>query len=190
MAASRRPPRIDAMLEQLDETSENYIEARDEFDAARVNYEVAREKFASVRRIALEVLSHEDWLHWIAGNSRVQYTGVKIGDAILEALDLRAFVAARDHFENKVPFEPGMTLQELQEAIERGGFEFRSTMPLREVNAALINLDRTRIAKKGVRFRLARAEKYLEQLRPVDWEAVSGGPTELDLKPGPDDVPF
>ena len=143
MVATTKLRRIAAMLAQLDQTSAEYIAAKDEFDSARVGYEVAREKFASVRRIAKDALSKHEWQFWLLEHANVQYSGLKIGEAIIQALESYAWTAAsRFHGkEQTVPiFDPSMTLEHLQRALEYGGFEFRTTTPLREVNAGLMNL--------------------------------------------------
>ncbi len=177
--------RVESMLEQLDRTVAEYITAKDQFDSTRIAYEVAREKFAGVRRLAASVLSSTDWWSWRYDHANVRYTGLKISDAIVEALQDRAFTAAEIHHNSggKKPYQPGMNLEELQDAMERGGFEFRTATPLREVNAALIQLDRTRVTKdeKMRLYRLADADEILEMLRP---------PVPPVVRPKEEEVPF
>jgi len=170
------------MLSQLDKASKEYVVAKEEFDAARVSYEVARETFTRVRQLARAILSNDDWWHWAATHSSVQYTGLKIGDAIIEALENRAFDAALDYWSSQGSreFYPALTLEALQEEMERGGFEFRSSAPLREVNAALINLDPVQVIKdkNHKTYTLGDANKILEFCRPDppgDGNAESSG---------------
>jgi len=164
--ATQRLRRVDAMEDQLNKTGDEFRRAKENYDAARVDYEAAREKFLVVRRLALGVLSKEDWYSWRMSRTNVQYTGLKIGEAIIEALETHAVESAREHFYKKdnPPFRPVMSLEEIQEAMERGGFEFRTTTPLREVNAALINLDG--VKKEAHGYKSALAEEILKMMKP------------------------
>lgn len=197
-----RPRRVEVMFSQLDKTSEEYIGAKDAFDAARVEYEIAREKFASVRRLASGVLSPTDWWTWRIEHEAVQYTGLKIGEAIIEALEGYAYSAAYKHWESGAPYAPSMSLEQLQETIERGGFEFRSTTALREVNGALLNLDRIERLTSG-RYRVKDADDILKSMKPAKAETPKGMTTvtvpmgmtpvtlpNLKSESDDDDVPF
>ena len=64
---------------------------------------------------------------------------------------------------------PEASLTQIQEALDRGGFEFRTSTPLREVNAALINL--VGVKKDGDLYVCTDAEKYLDICNPAnrDW---------------------
>ena len=153
------------MLEQLNKASEEYVATREAFDAARIEYDVAREKFASVRRLAGNVLGPSDWWSWRFTHDTVQFTGLKIGEAIVEALQGHAYSSAWKHYHRKEPYRPTMTLEQLQETIERGGLEFRSGAPLREVNAALMNLPR--VERVGVGYRVKDYEEILKAMKPA-----------------------
>jgi hypothetical protein len=167
--------RVDTMVEQLDRTADEYSAAREEFDAARVRYEVARDKFASVRRLAINVLSTQDWWNWRNSHESVQYTGLKLGEAISDALENHAYDAAVQYWtarahaargNNKPEYSPVMPLERIQETLERGGFEFRTTTPLREVNAALINAPTVKKEKHG--FKAARADEVLQEMSFIE----------------------
>ena len=167
--------RVEAMLEELNKTVVDYSQAKEQYDTARIAYEVAREKFASVRRLATAVLSRSDWWTWRTEHEIVQYTGLKIGEAIVEALYDCAYTSAWGHHHKNKPYEPAMTLEELQESMERGGFEFRTTAPLREVNAALIQFVRDeRVVKEGRNYRLADSDEVLATMAPSEPEKVDG----------------
>jgi hypothetical protein len=139
------PARVKAILAELERVAAEYVENQKQYQAAHVHFQAARERFASIKRIASEMLAFNDWNDWQAGHSNVRYAAMTIGEAIREALQVRAFDAAaavapspesaREHF------SPGMTLEQIAEALEKGGFEFRTSTPKREVNAALIKLD-------------------------------------------------
>jgi len=186
MSPSPQRRRIAAMLAQLDQTSEEYIIAKDAFDSARIEYEAAKEKFASMRRLAISVLSRDDWYRWRAEHENVQYSGLKIGDAIAEVLETRAMDSASEHWKSdcKTPYRPAMSLDAIQETLERGGFEFRSATPLREVNAAVINLDRAK--KDGQGYKYSRSDEVLGWFRPKPKQAepLDGPP------PPPEDESF
>lgn len=178
------------MLDQLNKASEEYVRAREAFDAARVEYDVAREKFASVRRLAANVLSGSEWWHWRFTHDSVQFTGLKIGEAIVEALEGHAYASAWKHYEKNEPYRPAMTLEQLQDTLERGGFEFRSTAALREVNAALMNLPKVeRAGASG--YRVKNHDEILKVMKPkpeLAPEPVMEAP--IYAKQDDDDVPF
>jgi hypothetical protein len=209
MSTPARLRRVDTMLTQLNQSSEEYATAREEFDSARIEFEVKREKFATVRRLAQAVLSSADWWHWRAEHENVQFTGLKIGEAIAEALENHAYGRAFLYHQQKstAPFRPTLTLEQLQEAMERGGFEFRTTTPLREVNAALINLEGVRREADG--YMATNADEILKLMAPDPkpqpprhtppvpiWETdeVAPEPDPQDWQPveidDKDDVPF
>lgn len=91
---------------------------------------------------------------------------MKLGEAIIEALQNAAFEAAATHYRTRQRFDPSVTLERLQEALERGGFEFRTAAPLREVNAGLIHLDG--IVKDGGRYKAADSDEILKLMKPPD----------------------
>lgn len=164
-------PRVDAMFSELKTASEEYSAAKEQLDAGRIRFEAARERFLGIRRLAADVLSEDDWLVWKATHERVKYVGLKIGDAIMQALRDRALNAAEVFHDSdgRTPFMPETSLNQIQEALEHGGFEFRTSTPLREVNAALINL--VGVKKDGDLYVCTGAEEYLDICNPAnrDW---------------------
>ncbi len=163
--------RVETMKVQLNQVSEEYLAIKERFDEARVTYEVAREKFASVRRLALNVLSSQDWWTWRSQHKSVQYTGLKLGEAIANLLENHAYDVAANYWtavarkEKKAEYLPMMGLERIQETLEHGGFEFRTSTPLREVNAALINAPE--VEKDRDLFSAARAKEILAEMEWV-----------------------
>jgi len=188
--------RVETMKTQLDQVSEEYLNAKEYFDEARVTYEVAREKFASVRRLAVNVLSPQDWYSWRSAHQSVQYTGLKLGDAIEFVLEGRAYEAAQAYWQEiarkgKSGYRPAMTLDQIQEALERGGFEFRSTTPRREVNAALINA--TTVKKEKGWFTALRADEILKEMdfvKAIEHSRIEEEKALAAKMTNDDDVPF
>jgi hypothetical protein len=127
-----------------------------------------------------------DWYIWRMEHERVQFTGLKIGEAISDLLESFAYNRASEYWARaskgeRQTYNPAMGLEQIQEELEKGGYEFRSTSALREVNASLINsLD---VRKERHFFKHARADEILKEMRPN--EADSDAPKQDD-----DDVPF
>ncbi len=165
-----RPERIKAIFEELEKSSADYLATKQKFDRSRVEFEAARKRFAGVRRLASEMLTTRDWRLWKSTHPQVQYVGMAIGDAIGRALEDRAWDSAFRHAENRnYEFSPEMTMDRLMETLEAGGFEFQSATPLRELNAALINLKGITKTSRG--FRVSDAEDILAKaLEPPEPE--------------------
>jgi hypothetical protein len=186
--------RVETMKAQLDLVSAEYLEAKEQFDVARVNYEVAREKFSGVRRLAMSVQSNNDWYKWRHDHQGVQYSGLRLGEAIADVLENRAYEAAAEYWKIKATDEPAryfplLSLERIQENLERGGFEFRTATPLREVNAALINAPAETIKKEKHGFLAARADEILKEMDWVYALEVEKAAAKIEPKPD-DDVPF
>ena len=135
------PGRMQAILAELDRVAAEYTECRALRDAANVRFEAARDHFAAVKRIANNVLGGQEWWSWASNNVNVRYAGMSIGEAIREALGHKAVIAAMDAAGDRDAYDPALGMEELYEVLEQGGFEFASTAPRREVNAALMKLD-------------------------------------------------
>src|SRR5204863_5288489 len=123
------PARIKAILTELDRVSAEYVETQKQYEAARVHFMAARERFASIKRIAADMLAWGDWYDWQEEHSNVRYAAMTIGEAIREGLRVRAFdaaAAAGQSADPKAKFQPGMTLDDIVDALTSGGFEFRS----------------------------------------------------------------
>jgi hypothetical protein len=160
--------RVQTMLAELDAANAEYARARDEFEAVRVKFESAKERFAAVRRLAGAALSEHEMSRWQYSHSSTQYVGVKIGDAIGKILVAKAFASAEQHFESnrRRSFFPAMNTDQILEALERGGYEFRTPTPKREVHAALINLDG--VKKKGNWYVTNQAQDILSMMAPAE----------------------
>lgn len=157
-----QPERIKAIYEELEKTSTEYIATRQKFERIRVEYEAARERFAGVRRLASEMLTTRDSWFWKSKHPNIHYVGMTIGDAIVRVLEDRAYDSAFEHARNpKHVFLPVMSIHQLLGTLESGGFEFQTTAPLREVNAALINLKGVSKTARG--FKVSDAEQILAQ---------------------------
>lgn len=135
------PARVQALLEELSRDVESYESAKQEIERARVHYEIARERFSRIRTLAASMLSAGDWQSWLRKHPNLKYIGSQIGDAISTLLTHRAFESAHNVGEGKdKKYRPAATMEMIASELEIGGFEFRSTSPFREVNAALIKL--------------------------------------------------
>lgn len=143
------PVRVKAILDELDRAANEYVENHKRIQEAQVHFKAARERFASVKRIAADMLSFGDWFDWQDRHGNVRYAAMTLGDAIREALRDRAFAAASDATHSETPvspvvamaaFAPTMTADEIVVALETGGFEFKGA-PRRQIHAALLQLD-------------------------------------------------
>jgi hypothetical protein len=138
------PVRVRAILDELDRAAAEYVETHKTLQAARVHFTAARERFASVKRIASDILSFADRYDWDERHGNVRYAAMTIGEAVREVLRDRAFAAAGQAIHSDsdpaARFSPGMTLEQIVDALETGNFEFKGA-PRRETNAALIRLD-------------------------------------------------
>jgi hypothetical protein len=157
------------MLEELHTAGDEYGLGREQFETSKIRFDAARERFAGVRRLAATVLSPADWWMWRTAHRNVRYAGLKIGEAIVRALEDYAFDAALRHLSAGAPFDPAMTREEIAATLEEGGFEFRSSAVLREVNAALIHLPNIHRRGKN-RYEPKGADKILEVARPISEE--------------------
>jgi hypothetical protein len=153
-----------AILGQLGTAAEEYISARAEFEKAKTNFEAARDKLSAIKRIAVDVLDRHQWYMWQAENESVKYAGLSIGDAIRDALWENAYDAAiQVHNKQTTKYSPSLHIDQIEEALEDGGFEFRGT-PKREIHAACIRLDGVEKIGESSRFRLTDYLNILEQI--------------------------
>lgn len=134
--------RNQTILRELEEAAAQYNVAKERFEVARVEYEIARERFSRTKVMAAGMIGGTAWFNWRRAHANLQYAGTPMGDAITQILDTHAWtVAAAFDFNNpKHPYQPSMNLEGIARALEEGGYEFNSTTPLRETNAALMNL--------------------------------------------------
>ena len=158
------PGRVQAILDELSRATHEYVEVKHTFDQARGQFEIAREKFGTVKRLAAEMLPWLEWSFWQEEHPDVKFAGIPIGEAILAALRDHALKVAYEHVNHPSEnFVPEMTPDLLVEALESGGFEFRSATPLREINAAVIN--RKGIIKRASGYRIEDADQILELIK-------------------------
>jgi hypothetical protein len=152
--------RMQAILVELDRAAGEYTRRRAERDAANVRFQAARDRFASVKRIANDILGGDEWWHWAVRNRNVMYAGLPVGEAIRDALAFHAIDCAIDCRGDRAAYDPAVTMEQLYQALDEGGFEFTSSAPRREVNAALMRLDGITKLDDG-RYEVADAESML-----------------------------
>ncbi len=135
--------RVRAIRGELERAVKDYNDARGALEDAQLAFDVALEKFSSVRRLASEIMSGRDWYLWQMQNKNVQYAAMPIGEAIVAVLRTRAYDMAFDHAKDQSPdpFSPSADLDEIVASLEAGGFDFRTTTRNREVNGALLKLE-------------------------------------------------
>jgi hypothetical protein len=130
--------RMQAIVAELDRASAEYTRCRAERDATNVRFEAARERFASVKRIANNILGGEEWWHWAFRNRNVMFAGMPIGVAVRDALAFHAIDCAIESRGDRARYDPAVTMEQIYQKLDDGGFEFTSNAPRREVNAALM----------------------------------------------------
>jgi len=136
-----RTARIAATLEELNVSGSEYNEAKSSYDVARVKYEMAREKFAKTKELATIMLGAVEWMQWQSIHEDLRYVGSQLGDAITQTLRSYAYeMASTFDPKGKQEYQPALFLGSITQRLEDGGYDFRSSAPQREVNAALINL--------------------------------------------------
>ncbi len=148
---------------ELDGAAAEYGQAKRAFDAARVRYEVAKRRLEVTKELASEAMPAGEWGAWLHRHSDVKYAGVPIGEAILDHIksDTRRFYenASDEEFDHT----PIFRLDDIRGALARGGFEFKTLTPLREINAALINL--AGVEKSGDYYRAGDADEVSKKIR-------------------------
>ncbi len=87
------PVRVRAILDELNRAASEYVENHKTYQEARVHFRAARERFASVKRIAAEMLSFTDWYDWQERHGNVRYAAMTIGEAVREVLREKAELA-------------------------------------------------------------------------------------------------
>jgi len=119
---------------------------------------------------------------WYENYPHVKYAGMPIGEAILAFLREKAVDAAvAYHNKEAKTFQPYVFSNRIIEGLDEGGFDFRSTAPLREVNAALMKLNGVKKNEKSGRYATENADHYLAILAPTSEEetpqqsAIVGG---------------
>ncbi|HYM37028.1 MAG TPA: hypothetical protein VES96_01345 [Nitrospiraceae bacterium] len=160
------PTRIKTIKAELEKSAKEYLETREQLEVARVAFEAARERLAGVKKHATEMLETLDWYSWQRTHKDVRYAATPAGEAILEVLWNRTFDSAYAHLnkDEHPKFIPEMTLSGIQMELENGGFDFNTSTPLREVNAALMQLKGVTKLPSG-NYRRDDADQVLDRLR-------------------------
>lgn len=158
--------RIRAIKAELEKCAKEYQATKEQLDKAEIEYDAAREKFSYVRRRASDLMSAQEWWAWRLAHSHVLYAGMPIGEAIDDVLWGTAWDSAFAIVNNKSKraFDPTMTFQEIYKELDKGGFEFRTPSPLREINAAMMQLKNVVKFEQG-KYMRADAENVLNDLR-------------------------
>lgn len=161
----QQPSRIQAIKAELDRSVAEYLRAKDEFERTQVEFETAREKLGGITRLASEMLDTLDWIMWQITHPNIRFVAMPIGDAILGALQTKASTAANEILNDpKQEFHPAMFLGEICKELDKGGFMFRTPTPMREANAALMNLKGVTKTQDGW-YQIENAQTILEKAK-------------------------
>lgn len=158
--------RVQTVIAELDRAALEYVTAKNNFERARIAFEVAKTKFAGIRQLATHMLSPQDWAAWHQRNQGIRFAAISTGDAVMIVLRSHAYNQALAHFNSggKHKFAPAMPLQAIATTLEQGGFDFQSSAPLREINAALINLQNVTKTESGL-YEASDAQSLFEMVR-------------------------
>lgn len=167
--------RVQTVVAELDRAAQEYVTAKANLERARIAFEMARTKFTGIRQLAAQMLAGRDWGEWQRNHLGIRFAGMPPGDAIVFVLRSHAYTQAMSHFSSsgKLKFSPSMPLANIVSTLEQGGFEFRSSAPLREVNAALVNLKNVTKLESG-RYEAADAKDLFEMVRKSVEERKTG----------------
>ena len=158
------PTRVRVIEQELNRGAAEYLEARDIYVQVRTRFEAICMKFGGVRELAAQVMGHGDFVGWLCDHEEVQFVGTPIGEAIYSVLYSHAEQCAQDALgsdDNENTYVPFMDLDGIVEALEAGGFEFKSATPRREVNAALMQLKKVKSRSTGF-YEVENAEQIFE----------------------------
>jgi hypothetical protein len=161
------PERLQAIRDELEGAAGDYIAAKKLFARAQVQFEAAREKFAGVRQLASDMMTAWDWHTWRDEHPGVRYGCMPLGEAIAGLLRDYAYDQAERHVAGEADeFRPYMALSQIAEELEAGGYDFKTTAPMREVNAALIRLsEAVRSSSWASRYAHKDAPEILEETK-------------------------
>ena len=170
--------RVRTILGELEKATAEFTEAKEQHVSSQARYDATRDKFITMRQLASEALSRTDWREWERGHHDVKYVGMQISEAIVGVLETHAYSSAFNHLDSKdgqTRYAPEMHVDRLVEELESGGFEFRSSTPGREINAAVLNRqDIEKVGRTGA-YRTARYDELLQNAkRVVDEERQQG----------------
>ncbi|MFN8618779.1 MAG: hypothetical protein U0837_16970 [Dehalococcoidia bacterium] len=134
-------PRAQVALDQLNKAAAEYAEAKAKADAAQTLFESAAHSLATTRRLAGDILGWWDLWEWESEHREIRYAGMALGEAITSYLTGEAHKAG-DRYQrgqDEKP-HPWRSLEGIVDALDEGGFQFRTVTPAREANAAITNL--------------------------------------------------
>lgn len=127
-----------AIWQELDAATKEYGEAKNLFDGARIRFEVAKRRLEATKQLASEVIPQAVWENWLSSHRPVKYAGASIGEAAVDYI----LSATHDFYENATDSQfdhrPLFRLDDIRQGLVRGGFEFRTLTPNRELHASLI----------------------------------------------------
>ena len=143
---------------ELDTAAKGYGEAKESFDAARIRFEVAKRRLEATKEVASEVMPQEEWKRWLADHSSVKYAGMAIGEAAADFV-VESTCAFFDEADSKtIGHEPFFRLEDIRQGLIRGGFEFRTLGPNRELHAALIR--QAGVEKRGDQYLASERDRF------------------------------
>ena len=174
----KRSSLVQTILQQLNVAADEYTAANEVYITARVEYELARERFAKTKDMAWAMIGQSEWMKWSENHPNLEYTGTALGTAITGILGHQAWITASEYDQkSNKRFNPALDLESISRHLEQGGYEFKSTAPLRETNAALMKLNGVAKTRFNT-YQINEAESYLEYFK-IQY---------LEEEPPPDDV--
>jgi len=159
-------PRDRVIGVELDSAATNYAEARVELETARTRFEIAKQRLNTVRELSRDIMNGTTYWNIMGKHPDVAYAGATLGDAVnrvLRNFGYGAFYSIYEELDKLKKFEvPYMHLAQIVAALDKGGFDFTSAYPTREVNAALIHLAGIEKRPKGLPgYRSTEAVEYI-----------------------------
>jgi len=165
MVSTIQTSRMAALLRNLDKAAQEYQRTKTLYDRARVDFEMAEGQFTRTKELASEMMTKLDWYHWQSDHPTVRYAATQIGPTIIQVLGDQAWLGALEFLQGNVEqYLPALFIESIANELETGGFDFRSTSPLREINAALINLAGVLKTDQGAYY-VANTNEILEATR-------------------------
>jgi hypothetical protein len=138
--------RTKTIVDELNNAAKEFRDALEILKNAQVTVDMRRERLSALQRVASGMLTGDMWKWWQENNKRVRYVGMLIGPAIAEVLRGRAYESATRVSQGMVfpgtppTFNASLSMDEIVQELDHGGFEFKTSYPMREVNAALMKL--------------------------------------------------
>jgi hypothetical protein len=168
---SPRELRINAALGALSKAANEYSESKNIYEVSRVRYELAREQFAKTKELATSMLGDRERVQWETEHRNLRFVGTPLGEAITSTLRSHAIdIASNFDLNGKQKFNATLALDPISQRLEDGGYEFHSSTPQREINAALINLSGITKSKYGA-FEIDDAYQWVDFFHRGDEES-------------------